>query len=304
MARIKQQATCHPDRPNCAFGLCQPCYVQSRRHAPLDDGTIRATCHPDRRHWSNGLCEPCYNKQWRENDSKREQRLAKRRESSKAHYAAWRAVNPTQPRPKDIRTARVKQQSICHPLKREYSRGLCRACYMRERRATSGGIPPTCGHPERRNYAHGKCHACYQSWRRNTDPAKLEASRESGRKHREAVRSNPEKHESVKALQRESRRKSEFGISGEQYGAALDEQERRCAICRSVFTEYQDGNPPCIDHCHDKNEFRGLLCRGCNLMLGYAKDSIEILQSAIRYLEAFNAKVPEKILSTRALLGC
>jgi hypothetical protein len=287
MARTSKQATCHPDRPNCAFGMCQPCYMRSRRTAPLGENEARATCHPDRRNWSNGLCESCYRKQWTEQDPNRDQRLAARRKKGKEQYAAWRSLNPIGSRPDVVRVVQVKKQSVCHPEKKEYSRGLCRACYMRDRRNTAGGkTSPTC-HPERRHYAQGLCHACYQSWRRNSDPAKAEASRESSRKHREAIRSDPEKHEAFKAVQREAGRRYSYAITGEEYEAALVKQNRCCAICGNAFSDVAQGNPPCIDHCHEQDVFRGLLCRSCNLLLGYAKDSVEILAAAIRYLEAF-----------------
>jgi hypothetical protein len=290
MPRERQQATCHPDKLNVANGLCQNCYMRHRRNAPLKEGDVRADCHPEKRAFANGLCEACYNKQWRTNDPERERKLAARRVRENARYAAWRALNPTQSRPHGRRKQQEKLAAMCHPEKREYARGLCRACYMRERRATAGGVPPTCGHPERRNYAHSKCHACYQSWRRTSTPEILKASLESGRRHSLALRSDPEKHEAHKALQRAARRESEFGLTSEQYDAALMTQERKCAICSSAFTEVAEGNPPCIDHCHELNIFRGLLCRSCNLMLGYAKDNIAILQAAIRYLEVFAAK--------------
>jgi hypothetical protein len=77
-------------------------------------------------------------------------------------------------------------------------------------------------------------------------------------------------------------------------GATLDEllaaQGNRCPICSEPFTGWNGDNPLQIDHCHELNIFRGLLCRSCNLMLGYAKDNIAILQAAIRYLEVFAAK--------------
>ena len=39
------------------------------------------------------------------------------------------------------------------------------------------------------------------------------------------------------------------------------------------------------DHCHKLGHFRGWLCHGCNVMLGFAKDDPEILQKAIEYLK-------------------
>lgn len=42
----------------------------------------------------------------------------------------------------------------------------------------------------------------------------------------------------------------------------LVEQEGKCALC---------GDPPevpCLDHCHSQGHIRGVLCRGCNALLG------------------------------------
>jgi hypothetical protein len=44
-----------------------------------------------------------------------------------------------------------------------------------------------------------------------------------------------------------------------------------------------------IDHCHRGSGVRGLLCDNCNNLLGRAKDSLPILESAIRYLKKCTA---------------
>lgn len=43
-----------------------------------------------------------------------------------------------------------------------------------------------------------------------------------------------------------------------------------------------------IDHDHKTGKIRGLLCRECNLLLGFALDDIKILTMAITYLEKNN----------------
>ena len=38
-------------------------------------------------------------------------------------------------------------------------------------------------------------------------------------------------------------------------------------------------------HCHASQHVRGLLCQHCNVMLGMARESSDILRSAADYLE-------------------
>jgi len=64
----------------------------------------------------------------------------------------------------------------------------------------------------------------------------------------------------------------------------LAEQGEKCAICglhRLVFK-----GAPVMDHDHTTLKVRGVICRNCNLMLGHAHDSTEVLQKAIEYLES------------------
>ena len=69
-----------------------------------------------------------------------------------------------------------------------------------------------------------------------------------------------------------------------------------CAICKVVLPE--DGGHWYVDHDHNcckqltscEKCRRGILCRGCNLMLGQAKDNIEILLRAIEYLNKYDRR--------------
>jgi hypothetical protein len=40
-----------------------------------------------------------------------------------------------------------------------------------------------------------------------------------------------------------------------------------------------------IDHCHETNEVRGILCSGCNTGLGHLGDNIDGLLRAVAYLK-------------------
>ena len=84
--------------------------------------------------------------------------------------------------------------------------------------------------------------------------------------------------------------KHRYGLSYEDYLAMLDRQNGRCAICGTH--EYTTSNKARlhVDHDHTTGTVRGLLCHNCNLVLGNAKDSRFVLESAIRYLEVGNTQ--------------
>ena len=69
-----------------------------------------------------------------------------------------------------------------------------------------------------------------------------------------------------------------------------------CAICKKELPEqggfwYQDHDHNCCPKNNScENCRRGILCRDCNLMLGFAKDNIEILTKAIEYVEVYKNK--------------
>lgn len=73
-----------------------------------------------------------------------------------------------------------------------------------------------------------------------------------------------------------------FGITLEDYDMMLSEQGGVCAICGGVN---ENGQRLSVDHCHDTESIRSLLCSKCNVMLGNAKDDPEILRQAALYLE-------------------
>jgi hypothetical protein len=78
-----------------------------------------------------------------------------------------------------------------------------------------------------------------------------------------------------------------FNMSLEEYEVKIAQQNSKCKICGS--TE-QDGVALAVDHDHNTGEVRGLLCRTCNLMLGFAKDNISILKQSIKYLRHYARK--------------
>lgn len=74
-----------------------------------------------------------------------------------------------------------------------------------------------------------------------------------------------------------------YGISLEEYEEMLENQGGRCAICGAF-------PPPDklldVDHDHNSNTVRGLLCSQCNTALGLVKEDPDILSAMIDYLDA------------------
>jgi hypothetical protein len=73
-----------------------------------------------------------------------------------------------------------------------------------------------------------------------------------------------------------------FTIDQELYDRLLVDQNERCAICQR---HQRDLNAQlCVDHCHKTLKVRGLLCKKCNLGLGYFNDNINLILQTIDYL--------------------
>jgi len=86
---------------------------------------------------------------------------------------------------------------------------------------------------------------------------------------------------------RDSKLKKKYNITEAQYQEMKLEQNNKCGICKE---ELGFGHLSAIDHCHKTGKVRALLCRNCNLGLGHFKDSIDVLKSALKYLQKYNKK--------------
>lgn len=75
-----------------------------------------------------------------------------------------------------------------------------------------------------------------------------------------------------------------YGLSQEDYLSKINDQKNLCAICKTKNV----GKVLCVDHDHKTGKVRGLLCTNCNVGLGNLKDNIQILQSAIEYLQNYS----------------
>lgn len=73
-----------------------------------------------------------------------------------------------------------------------------------------------------------------------------------------------------------------YKIDESFFNAMLNFQGNKCDICKISFENLKDIH---IDHNHDNNKIRGLLCGNCNTGIGLLKENIEIMQKAINYIK-------------------
>lgn len=90
------------------------------------------------------------------------------------------------------------------------------------------------------------------------------------------------------ALQRRHNRLKKYGLSEDDYERMNRDQDGHCAICGSDDAGRADSDAGLVvDHCHESNRVRGLLCKPCNTGLGAFRDAPELMQAAIKYLLQF-----------------
>ncbi len=75
---------------------------------------------------------------------------------------------------------------------------------------------------------------------------------------------------------------NKYGITKSQWNDIFEAQGRRCDICKSTEHRGKNWN---TDHNHSTGKFRGILCHSCNAMIGYARESADILRAGIDYLK-------------------
>lgn len=72
-------------------------------------------------------------------------------------------------------------------------------------------------------------------------------------------------------------RKGRYGLSAQDYEKLCEDQKYRCALCGKEAELH-------VDHDHDTQQIRGLLCQTCNTGIGKLGDTVGSLEKAIGYL--------------------
>lgn len=78
-------------------------------------------------------------------------------------------------------------------------------------------------------------------------------------------------------------RLKKYNLTLEEFNSIFEQQRGVCAICSASM-------PLAVDHNHETDVVRGLLCRSCNCGLGMFKDSAVLLNQAIQYLQPTGVK--------------
>lgn len=80
---------------------------------------------------------------------------------------------------------------------------------------------------------------------------------------------------------------SRYRINENDYKELLEKQGHACVICGRK-------NDLCVDHCHETNEIRGLICRKCNSGLAIFGDTSDLVKKAYDYLKQHEAAVAHR----------
>lgn len=94
---------------------------------------------------------------------------------------------------------------------------------------------------------------------------------------------NPEK---VKAKSLRNRLSLRYGLTPEEKKKMFDDQNGCCAICGRHQTEIKETIG--VDHNHQTNQVRGLLCNRCNLFVDYVEKYPNLIEPCFEYLERWN----------------
>ncbi len=118
-------------------------------------------------------------------------------------------------------------------------------------------------------YCSSECKKCFNKKRREGE------WRRSSSRRRKYYLENREKSKNKELIKT-------YGITLKEFNEMRKRQDYLCLICEKHESDSNKGLH--IDHCHESNKVRGLLCNSCNLAIGQLKHNVTIMNKAIKYL--------------------
>jgi hypothetical protein len=154
-------------------------------------------------------------------------------------------------------------------------------------------------HSKNNKFLNAKCKAYYIE---NADKAKLNALnyyalnkkhyQEKNKEYRENNKERIKKRQQAWTIANKEALKNKrylkaYGITLNQYNEMLNLQNGKCEICGIHYSELSKNQVLGVDHNHKNGIVRGLLCKNCNNILGFANDSIETFIQCTKYLSKY-----------------
>ena len=155
------------------------------------------------------------------------------------------------------------------------------------------GLVPPRPRKTNRGVAPSRCQSCHEAHTRKVDRQLKAVVRANQTTEDKSDRSEYMKEwraanqDKVEA-QRWRARLKRYGITEKVFNQMWEEQQGCCKICGTEMllkAEEREPNECVIDHNHETGDVRGLLCRTCNLGIGFLNEDPDMLRAAIGYLE-------------------
>ena len=123
-----------------------------------------------------------------------------------------------------------------------------------------------------------RCRQCNREYQRlyRDRPGKRKLAQ---KRTREWCEANPVK---KKEMDRRANLRYKYDLSLVGYDYIWDQQGGVCKTCGNAS---DDGRRLAVDHDHKTGKVRGLLCRTCNLAVGFLKDDIDLVAKVLSYLK-------------------
>jgi recombination endonuclease VII len=117
-----------------------------------------------------------------------------------------------------------------------------------------------------------QCRTCTSAYRKAHPTCRMKSTAA----YKKWKASHPEQ---AKKLQKKYDLKKHFGITLDWHEAKRKEQNNQCAICKRLM------DVPRVDHDHETEQVRDLLCNNCNCGIGFLQDSPIVAQATADYLK-------------------
>jgi hypothetical protein len=140
----------------------------------------------------------------------------------------------------------------------------------------------------------GECKSCgrarMKAYYRKDPQAAIDRAKRWQAENRERYLASQRRHrrnnkERLRAEDRKRWLKAKYGMTPQDFDGLLEKQGHKCAICGQP-----GGKDLHVDHDHQVNEVRGLLCGKCNKAIGLFNEDSKTVRAAENYLTDWRLK--------------